>query len=467
MNGSAPIPFAWMIFLFISELILFASMALAQEEHLPEQILNALQKRDAAGYLALVSNDAEIRKTEEDFFKGVLSFPYTTVNMRVADNSQGLTLLHIFFQNQQEARYEAWSIHTVLENGWTRIQERSTKSTIVGLYRLKTKPEAIPVSNFTFQQEDATFRLQKGHLFILRTGVEEAGVIFVGDGSFEFAPQDPIEQQQLSLFCKKNKLQTPLKHIYLRSSPENLQNILGNLLSLPGVANQALYSRALGIAKLYDADAFSVKVPLSEDLWYPRLERREFFAEIKTDYGTLIYQYSPRETEDVLLSLKEKEQIISFYKSADEKPVIASRDVLKVLSYDMKVASNPLSEYISGIAKMRLHSNETISSISLKLNPSLKVSQIRSSQGPLLYFQQSETNKLQVILNDPLNESEEILIELYYQGRISPDEGTTEVAMQDQSEANIYVPPTALYSNQSRWYPQLETDRSKYSRFSG
>ncbi len=433
--------------------------AQTSEETLAEQLRIALQKRDPAAYLALVSSDPETQEQERAFINDLHSFPYDTVVMRVADNSPDRILLHLFFQNQKESRFEAWSIDTVSENGDVKIQQRKTRSSIVGLFHLQMNPEGIPVSNFALQRQDAIFRLKKGHLFLISTGPDLAGVVFVGEGAFEFAPRDPIERQQITLFSKKSTIQTSMEHLYLRSSPETLNRLLEPLLSIKRVANPAIYDRALEIEKLYDPDAFGVKVPLSEDLWHPRLESNEFFCEMKTPYGTLIYQHSPRSTDDVLLSLKEKKQIISYYNSTGLSIVFAAKESMKLLSYDMRVAFNPSSEYLSGVAKIKLQSQEEATSIGMKLNPNLRVSQIRSNQGPLLFFQQRETNKLQVVLNDSVMESEEVLLELHYQGRIPPDEGRAEVApMQGPSEANVYVPPTVLYSNDYRWYPQIESD---------
>jgi hypothetical protein len=410
-----------------------ATNSFAQEATLSEQIRIAIQNRDPNAYLALVSSDPQIQKAEKAFIDNVLLFPYTAVTMRVVDQGSDRILMHLFFENQEESRFEAWLIQTTEENGAFRIKSRSTQSSIVGLYRLKMKREAIPVSNFTFRQQDAAFHLNKGHLFIILAGQDAAGIVFLGEGSFEFTPADAIERQQVALFCKKNSLQTGMEHFYLRSSPENLKELLNPLLSTPGQFNQDLYSHALNIEKIYDPEAFGVKVPMSEETWYPRLEKREFFGEMKTPYGTLVYQYAPREAEDVLVSLKEKDQVISYYKSAGMRILGTQKEILKILSYDMRIACNPLSNYISGVANIRLLAQEPVSTISLKLNPSLRVSQVRSTQGPLLFYQQRETNKLQVILNDILDESQEISLDLYYQGRILPEEGKTEVAFFDQS----------------------------------
>jgi Peptidase family M1 domain/Peptidase M1 N-terminal domain len=428
------------------------------EDVFPEQVRLALEQRNPDAYMALVTSDPATQQTERSFFNSVLAFPYTAVVLRVASRDPGKIIVQLFFQNQNESRFEAWSIQTVEEDGKIKIKKRDTRSSIGGLYRLELKREGIPVSNFDLQQQDAVFHLKKGMMFVILTGDEPAGVVFLGDGSFEFTPRDPIEKQQLTLFSKKEEIRTKMDHLYIRSSPENLQDILGTLLSTPGRSDPDDYAHALAIEKGYDADAFSVKVPLSEEIWYPRLERSELFCEMKTSYGTLIYQHSPRNSEDVLLSLKEKNQIISYYNSSGLSIVDTTKDAVEIMSYDMKVSFNPESEYLSGVAKIKLRTTQESSSIALKLNPYLRVSQIQSDQGPLLYFQQRETSKLQVVLNDFLKEAEEISLEVSYQGRIQPDEGKAEVAALAEGQANVYIPPTTLYSNQSRWYPQLDSD---------
>lgn len=298
----------------------------------------------------------------------------------------------------------------------------------------------------------------KGQIFLISAGQEIAGLVFIGEGIFEFTPKDPIERQQVKLFSKKDSIRTNIDHLYLRGSPEEIQDFLGSLLSIPPTPNQTLYSKALAIEKTYDLDAFGVKVPLSEDVWYPRVEGNEFFCEMKTSYGILLYQRSTRNADDVMLSLKDKGQIISYYNSTGVPMLLTSKESMKIITYDMNVIYNPTSEYISGVAKIRLKGEEDTTTIGMRLNPSLRVSKIISSQGSLLYFQQRETNKLQVVLNDRVKESEEISLELRYQGRLQMGEGSAELALLEGSEANVYVPPTVLYSNDYRWYPQLESD---------
>lgn len=427
-------------------------------EDLATLLHSALEQRNAQAYLSLVSSEANVQKEENVFINNLLTFSYTKVVLRIADQRPDRLLLHVFFEGPDEAKFEGWAIRTTLEDGVAKIAERDTRSTISGLFRMEMIPEAIPISKFSFRQQDAVFHLNKGSLFRMMTGKEIAGIVFLGEGSFEFAPKDPIEQQQVELFSKKKTIQTPLEHLYIRSSPDNLEAILSSVLSIPGAPNQAVYERAREIEKVYNPDVFGVKVPLSEELWYPRLERNEFFTEMKTGYGILIYQHSPRDSEDVLLSLKDKDQIISYYSSSGLATFVTEKEDAQIQSYDMNVSCNPVSDYISGVARIKLRAEQNTTTIGMRLNPMLRVSQIHSSQGPLLYFQQRETNKLQVVLNDPLKESEELSLELFYQGRVPADQGRAEVALLDQSETNVYVPPTSLYSNQARWYPQLESD---------
>jgi hypothetical protein len=421
-------------------------------------IQTALEQRDVNAYLALVSSDPEIQNEQRAYIVGLLRFKYTSMVSRLVDQRPDRILLHLFFQNPNEARFEAWSIQTTLENDALKIRQRGTLSSITGLYKLEMQPDSIPVSKFEIRQQDAVFHLQNGSIFLVMTGDDPAGIVFVGEGTFEFDPKDPIEQQQVELFSKKKTIQTPMEHLYIRSSPDHLKEMLADVFSKPRAANPTVFARAQEIEKTYDPDAFGVKVPLSDELWYPRLERKELFCELKTRFGTLVYQHSPRDVEDVILSLKEKDQIISYYNSTGSDIRISSGDDATILSYDMHVSSNPVSDYISGTARIKIQAEEDLTNIGMRLNPLLRVSQIRSSQGPLLYFQQRETNKLQVVLNDVLKTSGELSLELFYQGRIPSDQGKAEVAFQQQPEANVYVPPTTLYSNQARWYPMLETD---------
>jgi aminopeptidase N len=55
-----------------------------------------------------------------------------------------------------------------------------------------------------------------------------------------------------------------------------------------------------------------------------------------------------------------------------------------------------------------------------------------------------------------LQERDEILLRFFYQGKINPDQSSSEAQVSSpRGDTQFYLPPTYLYSSQSQWYPQL------------
>jgi aminopeptidase N len=158
----------------------------------------------------------------------------------------------------------------------------------------------------------------------------------------------------------------------------------------------------------------------------------------------------------VLLADKDHDRIVSLYSSRSRGIRVVEREDFRILSYRMNLKYAPGEMLLSGTAEILLSSRETNSSVVFKLNPALRVSEVQSSQGPLLYFQEKSTNNLHVILNQVVEEAENVRLRFHYEGVIPPDKGRAETQISaTQGDTDFFLPPTYLYSNQAQWYPQL------------
>jgi len=428
----------------------------AQTVTLFDRIQAAFQTRDAPAYLSLVSSNPDIQGREKEFIEKLLSFDYQTAIFQMAEQSQDRLAIHVFLAGTEEARLESWLIKTTTEEGRTVITQRRAISSVTGLYRLRMPDQAIPVRGVVFQHLDAKFTLKQGHLFPITAGGQIAGVVFLGTGSLEFSPQSPTEQQQLTLFCKHPQLQTNLESFYIRSSAGNLRKLFGTLLEAPRNSAPNPYQKAQVLADEGNRNAFNVSVPLTNELWFPRVEQNDFYCEMKTANGILIYQFSAGEKDDVLLAHKEKEQIISLYSTKQIVAQNPAKEDYRLLSYRMNVTFDPRTLQMSANTNVRLSTQQETSTIVFKLNPQLRVTRIGSSQGPLIHFQESKTKNLHVVLNESLKPGDELSLQFVYQGRLEPEMGRTEAQVSTgEEEPDVFVPPTYLYSNQTFWYPQL------------
>ena len=432
------------------------SLLSAQTVTLFDRIQSAFQTRDATAYLSLVSSNPDVQTREKKFIEDLLHFDYQTAVFQMAEESQNRLAIHVFLAGAEEARLESWLITTTTEGDRTVITQRRAISSVTGLYRLRMPDQAIPVKDVILRHLDATFNLKQGNLFPITAGGLITGVVFLGNGSLEFSPPSPTEQQQLTLFCKRPQLQTSLEYFYIRSSAESLRKLFGALLDAPGNSAPNPYQKAQAIAEEGNRNAFNVSVPLTNELWFPRVEQNDFYCEIKTAYGILIYQFSAGEKDDVLLAHKEKEHIISLYSTKKIAARAQYKEDYHILSYQMRLAFDPRTLQMNANTSMRVSTTEETSTIVFKLNPQLRVTRIGSSQGPLIHFQESKTKNLHVVLNESLQPGDELSLQFVYQGRVEPETGKTEAQVTvGGGEPDVFVPPTYLYSNQTLWYPQL------------
>jgi hypothetical protein len=444
----------------IALLVLCASRIFASPVF--DQVQVAVQTRNMAAYLEAVSADPQAQATAHDFVSRFFTFPYTRAVLRRADEDNGKLLVQLFAQTDDEASYQSWLIQTADENGKQVIRDQRVVSSVDGLYRIRLSQQGIRVRNVVLKHLDATFTLQSGTLFLLQTGKEIAGVIFLGSGIFEFSPPDPTERQQLALFSKKDTLQTKIDSFYMRSSAAELKTLFGQTLpqhpdqDSPVKVDPGLISKAAALAQTFNPNAFAVSVPLASDLWYPQVQGADLFCALKTAYGTLLYQRSPSEAEDVALMEQSRNTVISLYRSAQNHSPEVRKEDYTMLSTNLKIFFNPGATYFSTVATLRFQSHVQTQTVVLKLNSALTVTSLKSSKGQLIYFQERQSNNLHVVLNEPLEEGQEMELELRYHGKLEPELARNEAeVVQTNQDTEVILPSTYLYSNQSRWYPQL------------
>lgn len=423
-----------------------------------DQLQAALQAKDREAYLKLISSDPALQMLEREFLDEYIAFQPVRTVMNLARSDDNTLRVQVLMQAAEEARFELWKIVTGTEGSKTVVLNRDVLSSVDGLYRLRMSSSAYPVRNLDFKNHDAIVHMESGQLFTITAGGALAGVLFMGRGSFVFSPPDPTEQQQLELFCKKQQLETSIQSFYVRASAEMLRRYFGGPLSQQPAPSPDLYPEAAAITRESDRSAFGVRLPFSDEVWFPRIQTSDVYSEVQSDVGTLVYQFAPTELEDIMLANKDRDRIISLYSSQGRDARVMESEDFRVLSYKMNLAFNPGNMYLSGTSEVLLSALFPSTSIVFKLNPSLHVTSITSNQGELLFYQEKTTNNLHVVLNQMVDEGVETLLRLRYEGKISPDRGRSETQISGgggASQTDFFLPPSFLYSNQALWYPQL------------
>jgi hypothetical protein len=447
-------------FIFLFCILNINAVSLAEEtSDFYYSIQGAFQSQNIEDFLALAVSDPENRQALHNFFQNFLSFKTGVPVMQLAEEKDNQMIVHVLLQGENETAFQSWNFSLDESEGKKRISHAKIESTIDGLYHLNVSTVALPVKNLKVTHHDVIIDFKDGYLFVIMAGGVPGGVVFLGKAEFLFEPPDPREQHQLVLFNKKEKLNVSLNELFLRASSSTLKNLFGDLDLKKGVSKPKLFDKAKQISRAGNMNAFGVRLPFSEELWFPRLLGDDVYSELKTKVGNLIYQYAPGELEDIMLIAQEKERIISLYSSTGNYSRNRQSDNQEILSYKMNLSYNPVAIHLSGSSEIKLLCNEPTTSVIFKLNPTLRVSRINSTQGSLIYFQERNTNNLHVVLSEEVEAGKEITLQFYYQGRIEPDRGRAEVQKvsisRAEKDSDYFVPPSYLYSNSAQWYPQL------------
>lgn len=462
-NGLRSLKFSRLIF-FV--LLLLPSYISAQEAAVKEPsplfdaVSHAIQGQDLNAFMSFASDNPEERENLQTFFEDFLQFKASSIVIKLAEEKSDLIVLHILLKREDESAFQSWSLKLQSKDNTKRIQHAAVLSSVDGLYQLRLSPNAVPVHDITINHFDATFELKDGFLFPILAGGKLTGAVFIGKANFIFAPNDVREQHQMVLFNKKAKLQTPMSQLFLRTSSSTLRSMFGTLDLAKGSPNPGLYEKAMQISQHGNLNAFGVRLPFGDELWFPRLMGPDVYSEIKTQAGDLVYQFAPKETEDILLYDQQHDRIISLYSSSGDYSSPPELSEFDVLGYKMTVNYNPATMYLSAVSEIHLRCTEVSTSIVFKLNSALRVTRIDGTQGSLIYFQERNTNNLHIVMSEVPKVNSEITLRFHYQGKVEPDKGRAEVQRiltKENKNTDFFLPPTFLYSNSSQWYPQMIT----------
>src|SRR5262249_2736650 len=146
----------------------------------------AIQTRNSEEYLGLVSSDPQAQQRAKSFIDGFFDFQYNRAILNLSEESERSMLVQVFAQTADEGRFELWKINTQEQNGNSVITEIREVSSINGLFLMRLSKNPLPVHKAVLKHLDATIRLEDGNLFLMTAGEQLAGVIFIGNATFEF-----------------------------------------------------------------------------------------------------------------------------------------------------------------------------------------------------------------------------------------------------------------------------------------
>ena len=161
------------------------------------------------------------------------------------------------------------------------------------------------VQHVTLRRDVARFTLDSGYLAVL-TPVRGRTVaaVFIGQGSFSFAPPTRVEQEQLNRFYQTRAIEQPFERLFLLFADSTAAELEAALQANPrmpigvadvaGIAHEALRTVSHRGRRYFDSDLMTAFLnDEHNELFFARI------SDIKD--GPFLFEVDPYETEEVML----------------------------------------------------------------------------------------------------------------------------------------------------------------------
>jgi hypothetical protein len=349
----------------------------------------------------------------------------------------------------------------------------SSLAAVDGLVKLDLDAtQQFAARDLVFRSPGLTLRMASGAVFLARVDGGATALIFRGRGEMIFAPADPAEQVQIRAFSGQPAIETPVEVAYLRLNPADFAEHLSSAHLVPVATNPGDLARARSLFDEFNRRSYTLDLgDLTAERWSLLPPSGDVLTELRTRrFGTLTYVRSPGDEEDISLFDRARGRNISVYASPER---LATRGryyseddgaAYDVQHYSAEVRFDPERAWISGRGSIRLTTRrEEVSSLSIKLAESFAVTSISSpSFGRVLALRVSGQSGILVGLPRSLPRGTELILDVFYSGRLPPqsiDREAMEVSQQPQQipeplDRPIQPEPRYLYSNRAYWYPQ-------------
>lgn len=299
------------------------------------------------------------------------------------------------------------------------------------------------VQNLTLKKDAATFKFIEGKICILQPVLGKVtGLVFIGEGTFQFTPPTEIERYQLEKFTGNTNLNTRFSELYLRFTDNTKEELEGKLHWVAGEVegkakdiNGDSRKRALKVLNK------NVNARVLEDLLFAgeitesSLAGGFFYAEIKTKDGSrFFFSHDPKEIEEVTLKREfykppffNFDLICSFHKEGDYKNRNPKKEeenkdeiIPKHYKMEVKLETNGIMEASCELTLIPLI--DGIRALTLGLYDTLIVNQViaveKDTQAELFFIREKNRFPLTVVFPEPLTANQEKKVLIKYGGEI-------------------------------------------------
>jgi hypothetical protein len=329
--------------------------------------------------------------------------------------------------------------------------------------------------DLTFRAPGLTVRMTSGDVFLGKVDAGATALVFRGRGEMTFAPDSPAEQVQIRAFNGKPAVESPIEVAYIRLNPAEFADRLASAQLVPVATNPGALARARSLFDEFNRRSYTLNLgDLTSERWSLLPPEQDVLAELRTRrFGTLTYVRASGDEEDVSLFDRVRGRNISVFASPER---LATRGrhyseddgaAYDVQHYGAEVKFDPEREWVSGRGSLRIKIRRSeVSSLSIKLAESFTVTSVSSpSFGRVLALRISGQNGILVSLPRPLPRDTELTLDVFYSGRLPPQNIDREALLVTQTpqqgpetlEQQVLPEPRYLYSNRAYWYPQAPT----------
>jgi len=441
-------------------------------EALFAQIQALLQKKDLPGYLNLLSPD--IRSLERDrlatFFDG---FKMDSVKLRLVgkrtDPDGGIRLYcQAYFENAYSVMLESWQLTMASREGRWEVAGKEILGHTNTLYKIRIPADRSEhVRSVEITHRDIHLTFKDAAVFYDNIPDMHTAFLISGQGTVRFSPSNAIEKHQLELVFKRPFLEDAIDFVYIRCSKSfaatNIKITRGE--GLPAVTEAEADRAALLFSKSYPR-SFTIESILGKEFLSILPEGDEAVFDFRgRSAGDLSYIYYPFSEEPISLYDRDRERIISLYRPADdgEAPAknlyLGSAERFDIDRYELDLSYSPTNSYLSGKAHVSIVPRTgSLDTVKFRFNPDLEILKICDQEKRELFFSRDRLRKLLYVdfISPPVRQKP-TWIEVYYRGRMSPPQPTTDVIAQASSRGKIISRPryeTYFFSQSGLWYPE-------------
>ena len=191
------------------------------------------------------------------------------------------------------------------------------------------------VQNLTLKKNVATFNFLEGKIYFLQPVLgKTTGLVFIGEGIFQFTPPTEIERYQLKKFTDSEILNARFSELYLRFTDSTFEELTSKLQFVAGeVEGKAKDINSDSRKRALKVLGKNLNTRALEDLLFAgeieegSLATGFFYADIKArDERRLFYIFDPKNIEEVALyrdnpklADTEFDMVCSFHKESDYK----------------------------------------------------------------------------------------------------------------------------------------------------